>query len=84
MTAYGKVGFGVVSYDQQDLASNHNGLSNIQTFFNGNKKIEIDYKRFSFDETKHINRLIDYEVYKEKKSRIQKLFVQEGNPLSLI
>lgn len=81
--AYGKIGFGVVSYDQQDLAANYNGLSNIQAFFNGNKKIEIDFKRFSFDETKHINRLIDYEVYKEQKSRIQKLFVQEGNPLSL-
>ena len=83
ITAYGDIGIGVVSYDKQDLAPNNNGLSNIQTFFNGNKKLEIDYKRFSFDETKHINRLIDYEVYKEKRSRIQKLFIQKGNPLSL-
>ncbi|WP_353778419.1 peptidoglycan DD-metalloendopeptidase family protein [Winogradskyella sp. 3972H.M.0a.05] len=83
LKAYGDIGFGVVSYDQQDLAPNYNGLSNIQTFFNGNKNFEVDYKRFSFDETKHINRLIDYEIYKEKKSRIQKLFVEEGNPLSL-
>lgn len=81
--AYGQIGFGVVSYDRQDMAANKNGVSNIQGFYNGNKKIEIDFKRFSFDETKHLNRLIDYEYFKNNKSRIQKLFVQPNNPLSL-
>ncbi|MDT0557442.1 M23 family metallopeptidase [Ichthyenterobacterium sp. W332] len=81
--AFGEIGFGIVSYDQQDMAPNKNGLSNIQSFFNGNKNFELDFKRFSFSETKHINRLIDYEVYKSKRSRIQKLFVQNGNSLSL-
>lgn len=81
--AYGQIGFGVVSYDRQDMAANKNGVSNIQGFYNGNKKIEIDFRRFSFDETKHLNRLIDYEYFKNNKSRIQKLFVQPNNPLSL-
>ena len=67
----------------QDLAPNNNGVSNIQTFFNGNKSLEIDFKRFSFDETKHIKRLIDYEYFKTKKSRIQKLFIEKNNTLSL-
>ncbi|MBC2846806.1 M23 family metallopeptidase [Winogradskyella flava] len=83
ITAYGNVGFGVTSYDKQDLAPNNNGVSNIQTFFNGNKSLEIDFKRFSFSETKHIKRLIDYEYFKTKHSRIQKLFIQKNNPLSL-
>ncbi|OUR91069.1 peptidase M23 [Flavobacteriales bacterium 34_180_T64] len=82
--AFGDIGFGIVSYDQQDLAPNKNGLSNIQSFFNGNKKFEIDFKRFSFDETKHLNRFIDYEIYKTKRARIQKLFVQSGNSLSML
>lgn len=82
--AYGNIGFGIVSYDQQDLAYNKNGLSNIQSFYNGNKTFEMDFKRFSFNESKHINRYIDYEVYKEEKSRIQKLFVQPGNTLSML
>jgi len=82
--AYGAIGFGIESYDQQDLAYNKNGLSNIQSFYNGNKTFEMDFKRFSFDESKHINRFIDYEVYKEEKSRIQKLFVQSGNTLSML
>lgn len=83
ITAYGNIGFGITSYDKQDLAPNNNGVSNIQTFFNGNKSLEIDFKRFSFDETKHIKRLIDYEYFKTKRSRIQKLFIEENNPLSL-
>ncbi|WP_111684248.1 M23 family metallopeptidase [Winogradskyella tangerina] len=83
ITAYGNIGFGITSYDKQDLAPNNNGVSNIQTFFNGNKSLEIDFKRFSFDESKHIKRLIDYGYFKEKKSRIQKLFIEKNNPLSL-
>ncbi|WP_028873487.1 M23 family metallopeptidase [Psychroserpens burtonensis] len=82
--ACGDIGFGVVTYDQQDLAYNKNGLSNIQGFYNGNKTFEMDFKRFSFAESKHINRFIDYEVYKEENSRIQKLFVQSGNTLSML
>ena len=83
ITAYGNIGFGVTSYDKQDLAPNSNGVSNIETFFNGNKSLEIDFKSFSFEESKHIKRLIDYEYFKSKRSRIQKLFIQKNNPLSL-
>jgi len=81
--AYGHIGFGIVASDRQDLASNRNGLYNIQTFYNGNKNFEIDFSRFSFSETKHLNRLIDYGEYKTNKQRIQKLFVQPNNPLSM-
>ena len=81
--AFGNIGFGISSTDKQDLANNNNGVYNIQTFFNGTKNIEIDFRRFSFDETRHINRFTDYEIYKTKKLWIQKLFVESGNPLSL-
>ena len=83
ITAIGPVGFGVVSYDRQDLANNKNGVSNISTFFNGSKNFEIDFKRFRFDEGKHINRLIDYKAFKKRKTRIQKLFLEPNTPLSL-
>lgn len=83
ITAYGDIGFGIVSYDKQDLAPNNNGLSYISTFFNGTKVFEMDFSRFSFDETKHLNRYIDFELWKTKKIRSQKLFVEPNNPLSL-
>ena len=81
--AFGEIGFGVVSYDKLDLAPNNNGVSNIKSYFNGNKVFEMDFKRFSFDETKHLNRYIDFELWKTKKTRSQKLFVEPNNPLSL-
>ncbi|MGZ0016666.1 M23 family metallopeptidase [Yeosuana sp. AK3] len=80
--AFGKIGFAVGTTDRQNLAANNNGVYKIETFINGNKNFEIDFKTFSFDESSHINRLIDYEVYKTKKQRIQKLF-NDQNPLSL-
>ena len=83
ITASGNIGFGITSYDKQDLAPNNNGVSNIQTFFNGNKSLEVDFKRFSFDESKHIKRYIDYGYFKSKRSRIQKLFIEKNNPLTL-
>ncbi len=81
--ALGQIGFGVVSYDKQDLAPNNNGVSNIISTFNGEKVFEMDFKRFSFYETKHLNRYIDYELWKTKKTRSQKLFVEANNPLSM-
>jgi len=83
INAFGKIGFGIVSYDRQDLAANKNGVSKIQSFYNGSKNFEIDFKRFSFNETKHLNRLIDYAHFKNNNSRIQKLFLEPNNPLSL-
>ncbi|GGD08173.1 M23 family metallopeptidase [Hyunsoonleella pacifica] len=80
--AFGKIGFGITTWDRQDLAVNKNGVYNIQTFSNGSKNFELDFKRFTFDETKHINQLIDYKQFKTSKQRVQKLF-RENNPLSI-
>ena len=82
--AIGDIGFGIVSYDKLDLAPNKNGLNKITTTFNGSEKLSVNFKRFSFDETSHINSYIDYEIYKTKGKRIQKLFIEQNNPLSLI
>ncbi|GGZ86867.1 M23 family metallopeptidase [Algibacter mikhailovii] len=81
--AIGTIGFGIETIDRQDLAANSNGVYNIQTFLNGSRNFELDFKRFSFTETKHINELIDYEYYIKNKARIQKLF-KKNNPLSII
>ena len=80
--AYGNIGFGIETIDRQDLAANSNGVYNIQTFLNGRRNFELDFRKFSFGETKHINQLIDYEHYATKKKRIQKLF-KKNTPLSL-
>lgn len=81
--AIGTIGFGIETFDRQDLAANKNGVYNIQTFVNGTKNFEIDFHRFSFNETKHINKLIDYEHFTTEGKRLQKLF-EKNNPLSML
>lgn len=81
--AYGTIGFGIESIDRLNNAANKNGVYNIQTFINGSRSFEVDFRSFSFEESKHINKFIDYEHYKTNKVKIQKLFKKE-NPLSLL
>jgi hypothetical protein len=81
--AVGTIGFGISSYDQQDGASNKNGLYNIKTTINGVEKLEVAFERFSFDETRYLNQYIDYGYWKNNKSRVQRLFVTPNNPLSI-
>lgn len=83
--ASGIISFGVNTYDKQDLAHNKNGVYNIKSFINGKLNYELAFQKFSFDESRHLNQLIDYKHLKENKSsRIQKLFKNETNPLSII
>ncbi|OBX21099.1 MULTISPECIES: M23 family metallopeptidase [Bizionia] len=82
--AFGKIGFAIEANDRQDLASNKNGVENIQAFYNGNQKFEMDFKRFTFDESRLLNRYIDYGHYSDKKEKLQKLFVESGNNLSML
>ena len=84
VTAYGNIGFGVSTYDQQNGASNKNGVYQIRATNNGEEIFRVLFEKFSFAETRYLNRFIDYRYYKANKSRIQKLFRQHNNPLSVI
>ncbi len=84
LTAYGKIGFGITTYDQQDGASNKNGSYKIETRFNGSESFEVLFNKFSFSETRYLNRYTDYNYYETNKSMVQKLFREENNPLSII
>ena len=77
--AYGKIGIGIDAYDQFGLTVNHVGLYKITTYINGNKHFQMIFDRFPFSKSRYINRMIDYSFYKEKKKRINKLFIQSNN-----
>lgn len=81
--AKGNIGFGVTTVDQQDGANNKNGIYSINTFINGNHNFGVTMDKFSFAETRYLNRMIDYGFFQDKRSRIQKLFVEPNNPLSI-
>ena len=80
----GKVGFGINAYDYCTNPYNKNGLYKVNAYLNGVLYYEYDFETFSFDESRYINNLIDYERYKEMKQRVQKLFHYSPYPLSVI
>jgi murein DD-endopeptidase MepM/ murein hydrolase activator NlpD len=81
--AYGKIGIGVNVIDKLDGALNNNGIFNLQMTVNGKKVYEHEVNSFSFNETRYINTLMDYERYYIKRQRIQKCFVEPANKLSI-
>ncbi|GAA3518286.1 M23 family metallopeptidase [Aquimarina addita] len=83
ITAFGTIGIGVAAIDQLDLANNKNGAYTYATEVNGQKNFELKMDRFSFSETRYINRLIDYGYFKKHRGRIAKLFIEKNNPLTI-
>ncbi|MCH2489168.1 MAG: M23 family metallopeptidase [Flavobacteriales bacterium] len=84
ITALGKIGFGVSTNDQLDGASNKNGVYTISSTYNGANVFNVRFEKFSFDETRYLNRYIDYGYYQNNRTRVQKLFRETNNPLSII
>src|SRR5690554_489922 len=82
--AKGSIGIGINAHDTQNNSRGKNGVYKIVTFINGSKSFEVIFDEFSFNETRHINHYIDYKYYKQTGSRIQKLFIINDLPLSLI
>lgn len=80
--AYGKIGFSLNTYDQQDGALNENGIYKLEMLVNGKKQFEHKVETFSFDESKYINLLIDYPYYGEHKRKYQKTYIHRENKLS--
>ena len=81
--AYGNIGIGINTVDQQNGSNNKNGVFKIATSLNGSKNFEIEFDKYTFAESKRLNQLIDYAYFKEKKSRIMRLYVPDDSPLSL-
>ncbi|MCT8340135.1 M23 family metallopeptidase [Flavobacteriaceae bacterium TK19130] len=84
ITALGKIGFGVSTNDQLNGASNKNGVYRITSNYNGTEKFDVLFEKFSFAETRYLNRYIDYSYYRDNRNRVQKLFRESNNPLSII
>ena len=82
--AEGAIGFGVVSYDYCTNKYNKNGLYRVESFLNGSPSFLYQMDTFSFAESRKINSYIDYKSFKKRRTRIQQLFVQHQNPVSVI
>lgn len=80
----GKVGFGISAYDMFDFNYNKNGVFRVASFLNGKTAFDYEFNTFAFDESRYINALLDFYRYKKMGVRIQKLFMTNPYPLSII
>ena len=74
----GSFGFGVISDDRQNQSYNINGTYNYKLIKNGSTEFEIEFDNFSFDEKALQMKLMDYGYYVDKKSRLMKIFNENG------
>lgn len=80
----GKIGFGINSYDYDDVSFNRNGVFNVQSFENGTPSFGFQFNTYSFDEMRYINALIDYSRYRKTQQRVMQLFMVNPYNLSII
>ncbi len=83
VNAIGTIGFGINSFDRQDLAANQNGLYAVEQIVNGKTYTNYNLESFSFGETRYINTLIDYSFLSKYRQRIQRLFKTPKNNMSI-
>ena len=81
--AYGKVSFGLNTYDLLDNATNKNGVYGMEMTVNGKLKYSHKMDSFAFNNSKYINQLIDYKKYKINKTRYQKTYIESFNFLGI-
>ena len=74
----GSFGFGVISDDRQNKSYNINGTYNYRLIKNDSTEFEIEFDNFSFDEKAYQMKLMDYGYYVDKKSRLIKIFNNNG------
>jgi len=80
----GAVGFGINAYDMFDFNYNKNGTYQVQSFLNGKQSFNYEFNTFAFDESRYINALLDFPRYRKTGVRIQRLFMSNSYPLSIV
>lgn len=80
----GNIGFGISTFDYDDVSFNKNGVFKVQSFYNGKPNFGYQFDTYSFDEMRYVNALIDYSRYKKMQQRVQKLFMKNKYGLSII
>ena len=82
--AMGKIGFGIIGSDFDDVSYNPNGIYKAKLVKNGTPIFGYEFDEMIFDEARYVNAFIDYDRYKKTRSRVQKLFMKEYYSLSNI
>lgn len=82
--AWGEIGFAIKCYDRMDQTSNVYGVRKITLSVDGEEIFRSDAGRFAFSDTRYINSLTDYALWKTKRSFFIKSFIEPGNKLPFL
>ncbi|SEN58245.1 Peptidase family M23 [bacterium A37T11] len=79
----GKTGLGIITFDRASVSSFRYGVYSIELLVDDAPIYTAVWEKFSFDQSRAINAHIDYPYYQLHSQRIQKSFVDPGNPLTI-
>ena len=83
INAYGEIGIGIETIDKLNGYGNRNGIYSIELLENSQTIFKSEMKKFSFDESRALNSLIDYEMFLRKKVRFQRSYIEPNNHLNI-
>lgn len=78
----GKIGFGISVTDYLNNTSNRCGIFSIELKVDSVTYFKHTLEKVSFSNTRYINSLVDYSVWKKTGMKIQKCFLDPGNKLN--
>lgn len=79
----GTVSFGISTYDQVDNSLNKNGVYSIELYADNKLIFSVLFDKYSYDETRYINSLIDYKKFVNDKIRYVRTDIDEYNILGI-
>ena len=79
----GPTGFGIVSTDRSSVSANQNGVYSVELLLDGELIFDAYFSGIFFHHNRALNSYIDYPTYILNGRRIQKSFVEPGNPLTI-
>lgn len=79
----GETGFGIMTIDKNSASENSNGPYAIELRIDGETIYSSVWEKFSFANSRGINSHVDYPLLMSSGRRIQKGFLEPGNPLQI-
>lgn len=83
INAYGEIGFGIETIDKLNGYGNRNGIYTIELQQENETIYKSEMKKFSFDQSRALNSLIDYEYYLKERIRFQRSYIEPNNQLNI-
>ncbi len=83
ITVNGNTGFGIAAVDRNSASANQNGIYSVELLLDGKTIYHSAFTGLFFNHNRALNSYIDYATYIFKGQRIQKSFVEPGNPLTI-